>query len=435
MLLIYTHKVTNRLKYTLNLFFKDLGTLPFELTTDKDKFDHFEGPKLVYSYRNRGEAYFIKCIDLLFETGISDHAVRPFAWKDTVGFFPTDSQSDIPFDCLSAAFYLVSRYEEYLPHIRDHYDRFDAQMSIAYKEGFLDKAVVNRWANHLFDTLEKKFEGLKVERLSYEVKTTIDIDNAFAYLEKGLMRTIGGFGKSLISLDFKSFFSRFKVLFGSDQDPYDSYDYQIAKQKEWKIPFVYFFLLADYGVNDKNIPYHSIKFQKLIKSLADYGTAGIHPSFGSNANPKKLEKEINRLSGITNREVKHSRQHFLKLHLPETYRRLIRLGITNDYTMGYAFRPGFRAGIASPFYFYDLDMELETGLKVHPFAVMEGTIKYYMKKGPEEAMEIMKPLVDETKAVNGTFISLWHNDSISETDLWKGWRKVFEDLHEYAIKK
>lgn len=434
-LLVYSHKLSNRLKYVVNLFFKDLGKLDVELTMDKTQFDEYEGPKLTYSYRTRENSLFLKCNDLLFETGIKDHPVRTFPWNNSVAFFETDNTSDVPFDCFAAAFFLVTRYEEYLPHIRDHYDRFDAQMSLAYKNDFLDKALVNRWANYLFDLLEQRFPSLKIERLQYEVKTTIDIDNAYAYLEKGLMRTAGGLAKSLFSFNFKELTERIQVLTGIKKDPYDSYDYQKAMHEKWKIPFIYFFLLADYGVNDKNIPYHSARFQRLIKSLTDFGIAGIHPSFGSNSNPRKLEKEIERLSGIVNREVKHSRQHFLKLHLPDTYRRLIELGIENDYTMGYAFRPGFRAGIASPYYFYDIDMEMETSLKVHPFAVMEGTIKYYMKLGPESAMEVMRPLVDEVKQVGGTFISLWHNDSISETDLWKGWRGIFEELHEYAIQK
>ncbi len=48
-------------------------------------------------------------------------------------------------------------------------------------------------------------------------------------------------------------------------------------------------------------------------------------------------------------------------------------------------------------------------------------------------MKLMKPMVDEVKSVDGTFVSLWHNDSLNDRGIWKGWRKVFEDLHEYAL--
>ena len=191
-------------------------------------------------------------------------------------------------------------------------------------------------------------------------------------------------------------------------------------------------LLGEYGVNDKNVPPDSKKLRSLIKSLADYSEVGIHPSYGSNKNKNKFKKETIILNKILKREVTQSRQHFLILKLPSTYRNLIDLDIKDDYTMGYALQVGFRASICSPYYFYDLDMELSTSLVIHPFAVMDATLKYYMKVAPEEAMNYIKPLIEEVKAVNGTFISLWHNESLSENKLWLGWKKVYEQMVEMA---
>ena len=100
--------------------------------------------------------------------------------------------------------------------------------------------------------------------------------------------------------------------------------------------------------------------------------------------------------------------------------------------MGYASNYGFRAGTCTPFYFYDLDLEVETNLRVHPFAIMEGTLKYYMGIGPEHAMPHYRRLIDEVKMVNGNFISLWHNDSLNDYKHWKGWKSVFEEMIEYG---
>jgi len=118
--------------------------------------------------------------------------------------------------------------------------------------------------------------------------------------------------------------------------------------------------------------------------------------------------------------------------LPDTYRDLIELDIQEDYTMGYASDYGFRAGLCTPFFFYDLDLEVETSLKIFPFALMEGTLKYYQKVSPEKAMEHIRPLIDEVKKVNGCFISLWHNDSMNDLGTWKGWQKVYLEMVEYA---
>lgn len=98
--------------------------------------------------------------------------------------------------------------------------------------------------------------------------------------------------------------------------------------------------------------------------------------------------------------------------------------------MGYASLPGFRAGTCTPFPFYDLTSEKETSLRIFPFQVMDGTLNQYMKLSPDEALEECKKLIDEVKKVNGTFISLWHNESLSEMREWKQWRNVYYKLLE-----
>ena len=169
--------------------------------------------------------------------------------------------------------------------------------------------------------------------------------------------------------------------------------------------------------------------------LGDYAQIGIHPSYGSNKSTLQLKKEVERLSKVLHRDITQSRQHFLKLTLPETYRNLIDLDITDDYTMGFASQVGFRASICTAFNFYDLDTEMETKLKIHPFAIMEGTLKYSMKVSPEEAMNKIKPLIDEVKKVDGVFMSLWHNDTLNDRKIWIGWRSVFEKMVQYAVEK
>ena len=42
-------------------------------------------------------------------------------------FFEQTENSALPFDVFAAGFYLLSRYEEYLPHIKDRFHRFPAK--------------------------------------------------------------------------------------------------------------------------------------------------------------------------------------------------------------------------------------------------------------------------------------------------------------------
>ena len=432
MIYVFTHKITSRVKYAFNLIFKDLMQIDFELITNRSDFEEKNGVKLAYTLNPIGEAFFIRSKPLLFEQGINDQDINIIPFDRTKAFFGVGGNSMFPFDIFAASFYLASRYEEYLPHKKDHYNRFDANQSLAFNEGFLHQPVINIWVNKLVEALKELYPDFEIPKRKYQFITTIDVDNAYAYKEKGFVRTLMGYGKAILTLNFQDFRDRTKTLLGIQNDPYDTFDYQEKLVKDQNLTFIYFFLLGDYGVNDKNIAVSNTKFQSLIKSISDHSKIGIHPSFASNNSFNQLEKEVGRLSKVINREIWRSRQHFLKINLPDTYRNLIELDITDDFTMGYASNYGFRAGTCTPFYFYDLDLEVDTNLKVHPFAIMEGTLKYYMGIGPENAMVHYRRLIDEVKMVDGNFISLWHNDSLNDYKQWQGWKAVFEGMIEYG---
>jgi hypothetical protein len=161
---------------------------------------------------------------------------------------------------------------------------------------------------------------------------------------------------------------------------------------------------------------------------------GIHPSYYTVENPDLLKTEIENLEKVLNVDIHRSRQHFLRLVLPDTYQNLIENDIEDDFTMGYAALPGFRAGICDTYNFYNLDLETETKLRIHPFAVMDGTLNDYLKLSPDGAIKKIEQLMNEVKKVNGTFISLWHNEALSDEKRWKGWRKVYESMLESAHK-
>jgi hypothetical protein len=145
-----------------------------------------------------------------------------------------------------------------------------------------------------------------------------------------------------------------------------------------------------------------------------------------------LKKEKERLESITNMPMEKSRQHYLRFSLPETYQKLIDLEIKEDHSMGYAGHVGFRASTCTPFYFYDLDFEIQTPLKIVPFALMDTTLNDYMELTPRQSLGKIRELKNEVKAVNGTFVTLFHNESLSNYLRWKGWSKVYESMLKIA---
>lgn len=432
-LLVYTHEITSRNQYIFRLFLTDLLGISFKLTSVRDEFMAWQGPKFSYSQHPLADELFFQSRQLLFESGITEQNISVFEWEKRKVFYATGKQSALPFDLFAAGFYLVSRYEEYLPHIRDRLDRFDAHQSLAWQHGFLTQPVVDQWAQLLSEILTSRFPQLKQKSREYAFTPTIDIDNAWAYREKGIMRTCGGIARDLLKVDFAGLKKRLRVLLNLEKDPYDTYAFQLEIQRKRGFRPIYFFLVGDYGTNDKNVPVQNRRFRQLVRHLADYADVGVHPSFGSNTEPERLKVEIGRLRSILHSEIVRSRQHFLMLKFPDTYRNLLERDVTDDYSMGFANEIGFRAGISASYNFYDLDFESETTLRIHPFAVMDATLNLYMKLTPDEAIKRVNELADAVKAVNGEFMILWHNETLSDEWQWKDWRRVYESVTEYAL--
>jgi hypothetical protein len=436
MLLILVPKETNRLRYTMHLMLTRLLGLEVDYTCELSDFVHYDGPKFSYGVAVEEKFLFFAANSLLFESKISARELNHSNYKDGIVLFSViDKDSVLPFDPFAASFYLVSRYEEYLPHIRDNHNRYLASGSDAYQHGYLHKPLVNIWSLYIKDILHSRFPALTFTTPVYRFIPTIDIDAAYAYKNKGVTRACGGIYKAFQNMDYDGVRHRVRVLFRLENDPFDTFELQMQLQAKYKYRPMYFILLADYGPNDKNIPHNNRYFQSLIRYLGDYADIGIHPSYASSLEPPLMVMETARLSKILKLEIEHSRQHFLKLILPETYRNLINNDITNDYSMGYAEAPGFRASICTPFPFFDVDNNAPTPLMIHPFAVMDGTMIDYLKLTPQKAIETINELIAEVKKVGGTFIPLWHNQTLNEEGVYKGWLDVYIKMIEEGMKK
>lgn len=433
MILIYVPKLTNRVGYTLNLIFKTILHIPFEITLDIDYYNSFEGYKLCYSKQKVGDGLYIKSIDLLYQTSIEDQDIHVTEYENLPIFFATYGKDiSLPFDIFAATFYLVSRYEEYLPHRKDKHHRFEYTNSIAFQHNFLHTPLVNKWADILAKKIQEHYPLFTIPIRRFHYVNTIDIDAAYSFKGKGVFRSIGAFIRDLLKRDYQSLKIRLLVVMNIRKDPFDTFDYILSLAEKYHTELLFFVLFADYDNYDKNISHNNLHFQQLIKHLADYSKVGIHPSYASLDTPEKLTKEIKRLSHVLHKPIIRSRFHFLRFQLPESYKNLIKNGIEADFSMGYSNQYGFRASICTPFNFYDLETDSETNLMVHPFAIMDTALKIYMNYTADEALNTIKKIIDEIKSVEGSFYSLWHNSNLCNNDEWKDWTEVYEQMLSYT---
>lgn len=402
--------------------------VPVSFTTKIEDFIAHDSLKMSYTKQPLSNELFIRSHDLLFEQGLSDIDINVQDWNTTKCFFPTGEKSALPFDIFAASFYLLSRYEEYLPHVKDVYGRFTAKESIAYKEGFLNQPVVDIWAYSFRAVLEQRFQDFTFPNRVYAVKPVIDVPIAYYFKQKGLLRTLGGCASDFFSLKFKRLYQRILVLLGFSRDPYDTFKWIINKQKQYPFKFIVFFLIGDYSTYDKNININKKKFVSLIKSIADYSEVGLKASYFSLNDSQILKKEKKKIESIINYELQYSRNSFSKINLPLTYRNLIALEVKQDFTMGYLNYFGFRAGTCTPFLFYDLDYEIQTPLLINSFHCLDYTLLKYQSQLDKE--QELQRLIDAVKDVNGTFTPVFHNYSFGSDARWYGFKQLFNQILE-----
>lgn len=433
MIAFYTNSITPRLKYIVNFIIGTILGSDYFITDDEEEYKRHSGPKINYSPRKLNDGISINPHNLLFEDHIEKKEIFVTQWDNVKIFFQTDDHSTIPFDLFAAAFYLISRYEEHLPFKKDRHDRFEARISLAHNNNFLQIPVVDKWAYALSEYLSKKYPGYQPKERKFTYLPSIDIDNAYAFLFKGISKTLGSTLRSLINLDIEDNIRRYRTLAGK-KDPYDTYNIFFDIHHKYNIKPTWFFLVGNSAKFDTNISLNKQAYRELIQSMSKNCDIGVHFSYNTRKNYKLLKQEVADLEGIINKKVIKSRQHYLRLHFTETYRNLIKAGIEEDYTMGYATEIGFRAGTCTPFKYFDLFNNEETPLKIYPFQIMDITLNKHKGYNVTEAISAIESLVENIKEVNGTFISIWHNEALSDHAHWKDWETVYREMLRFVFE-
>lgn len=434
-ILIFVHEINPRVSYAFDLVFRQILKTSYLLTSDKEEYLSANGPKFVYRKNALDKGLFFYSADLLFEKGIKSQNLPVISQNGLRVFYLNEGYGCLGFDPFAASFYLVSRYEEYTVRQRDSHNRFDHTHSLAKRNNFLHVPVVNYYAKLVKERIQEAFPDAAFPELTYTYQPTLDIDNAFAYKHKSFTRMFGSFCSSLFRFKLRDFKQKLNIYFGDEKDPYDTYERQIELHAKFRLSPTYFFLVGDLSKFDRNLPYNNPAVQEIVKEMADRYEIGLHPSYQSNRKVSQLVKEKERLEEMIGKKITKSRQHFLKLKLPVTYQNLIAQGIKEDFSMGYSREMGFRAGITSPFYFYDLTTETMTDLLVHPFCIMDSTLKFYLKVRSSEVAHTVKPLIEHVKNVKGELVTIFHNESFGTHKIWKRWEGVYEAILRLAVPR
>ncbi len=426
MVTVFADSITPRLTYTLSFIFQQYYQVEYTIAESHKQFTQATGIKINYASNNSVVAdLHIIPHGLLFENEIKEQA-ESIEWRgNTPMLFVNSAESgSYSFDIFAAIFYLVSRYEEYLPYSADMHGRYQAKDSIACREKFLHRPLVNEWLESFGEQLSKKNPAFRPVTQRFKFQPTFDVDVAYEWQFDFLKNTVHAL--SLMTRRQITTSEVLKIAFTSHPDSFDIFSQLEDWHHQYEINPIFFFLVAKTraGYDENNAPTNP-KFQTLLKNLNEKHDIGLHPSYFSEME-EKLAAEKFFLESILNKQVSKSRQHYLRLQFPAMYRKLIASGITDDYSMGYGTVNGFRASFARAYFWFDLERNRETTLRLHPFAFMDSNAIFHEKLTPGSALQELLQLYYTTRKIGGTFITVMHNHFMGKRD--SAWQEVYKNF-------
>lgn len=342
-------------------------------------------------------------------------------------------------DIFAASFFMLIRWEEYVNKNRDAHDRFPATESLAYKQGFLDRPVVNEYVEWLKKSLFELDESLVFKEYEFQQYISCDVDEPFdCTVEKILSLIRVCTGDIVKRKSLKEFIQRIRrYIFNKLRNHKYDHNYtfnwymDVCENAGLKASFYFIPNSSEegngcYSLEDK-------KIQELLKCIDRRGhEIGVHGSYQTYQDDIKTKEQKQQLDEMLKelnikQSIKGNRQHYLRWNSSITPAILDNAEFKYDTTGSYADVVGFRYGACYEFSMFDFLNRKKLNLKQRPLIVMECTVidKSYMGLGyTEEASNTMKELKSTCKKYNGIFSLLWHNSHFKNLED----KKMFKEI-------
>ena len=340
----------------------------------------------------------------------------------------------------SKYFFLITRYEEIINRTdRDKHGRFRAVNSLPFRAGFLGRPIVDEYGKALRKVLREEGLDVKEPKEGFQkIYLTHDADQVAHY------RTLRGAGGAVFRF-FKNPYQTFKAtqtFFGGIKyDPWFTFPwfFRLAEELKEKNPNVLIesivFIKSSGGELPTDKPIYNLKskdFGYLFELCRQNNVSvGLHPSYLAGEKTSEIKKEKAILDDATRQNTVYTRNHFLRSREPEDMQALIDAGLTDDFTMAYADRAGFRLGTCRPLRWINPTTLELTPLTLHPITMMDSTLSnsLYMNLKSDEAFSFAKGMIDQVKKHNGELVLLWHNTSVEKNN-----GQYHRELYQWMIK-
>ncbi|MBO4699208.1 polysaccharide deacetylase family protein [bacterium] len=343
-----------------------------------------------------------------------------------------DSVIKIGIDIFGSAFFMLTRYEEVvMKDEKDMHSRFPATASLAFKEGFLTRPIVNEYVEILWSALAKLDPELVRKERKFEFVLTHDVDKPFKFLFMSPKRFVKLLAADLLKR--RSFKQAFRDFCGfitvksgkTGCDPYNTFNKIMDFSEETGVRSHFYFIAENYGkLLNSDYDLYNEKIVEIIENIKKHGhIAGLHVSYDAAHDAEKMKKEAAKFLEIAGKVgldtgLLEARHHFLRVSVPESWRIMEECGIKRDLSLSFADYAGFRSGTCYEYPLFDLPAGKELNLIEIPLIVMECSVidERYMNCGVgEKSFEFIKSLMNTTALFDGKFVLLWHNNRFEDS--------------------
>lgn len=338
----------------------------------------------------------------------------------------------INYDILGLTYWMLNRIEEIGRTDLDNHDRFPATASHAYKNGYLERPIVDEWLHILGQVIQRTWPTLELKRHHFSMKVSHDVDVPSRYgfgSAKSIFKSM--VGDVVNRRDFKSALAAPLIRLNSGKklhpaDPFNTFDWIMEQSERHNLVSAFYFICGRTDPSkDANYEPEHPAIRDLMNRIHMRGhEIGLHPSYNSFQSPKVILQEADRLRNIMQKEgivqnILGGRMHYLRWEHPTTLQAWNDAGMTYDTTLGYADMPGFRCGTCFEYPGFNPITQQYLKVRIRPLIVMESTIiadRYLGLGYSTNSFEKFLSLKSACKAFNGTFTLLWHNSHFTLSD-------------------
>lgn len=457
MILVFIHKVSPAIHYILDEVFSRHFHVEFEVTNNQEYYQKAQNPiKIKYTPLNDSQLeglwipnseflnkHFSEINDVNLFSKISWIPMKKVEIMDSVFmqmkallnlenehfklndqyslrpvYFPM--KSEIGFDVFAHIFLLLSNLEEII--LSKNQQNLDQFHRIQSKHLSFVKSHM-----HLFPMVEIAIDRLKEflkletkQEREFQIIPTADIDQCFQFKGKPHYQLLGGAIKYP-----KTLANRISSLFSKTDSftPSETVQSILSENPNSKI---FWLCNRKQSKLNKQAKRSNVEFQNEILQSVKYSEIGIHPSYQLSKEIEIYSEEKNWLSNISEQKIANSRQHYIQLTLPKTYQILEKMNIENDWSMGFNDNIGYRTGTSLPYFWFDISTNEKTNLIINPFVIMDVSCKNYLKINSFQSNQLGELFKQSIKQYQGNFCFIFHNESVSETDGWEGWKNTIE---------